>query len=87
MSRTPTTDGVASLRKLLRKHRELVEEVAFLQKQSKRLLEADRERYDAEVAIHAALEEMDCASTGNFGWGERMRWLLDQLDRQAASRG
>ena len=87
MSRNPSPEGVAELRALLLRRRQLAEEIVELQQKTKRLAEAEREGHDVGNAIIEKLESMDCASSGNGGWAGRIMWMLDQLERQAGACG
>lgn len=86
MSSKPSVEGVAELRKLILRRREILDEVADLQAKVKRIKDLEHEHSAVYQAILDMLENMDCKSTGNAGWEGRFFWMLDQLELQASSK-
>ena len=94
MSSKPSPSGVAALRAHIHRMRqfgaevdELDAEISVLEDKKKRRREAAEKYAEASRMVIKSLDEMDCASAGNFGWENRMVWMLDQLDKQASEAG
>lgn len=83
MSGYPTEDKVAELRLALRELRDSDESLRSLERyfqECKTNLPAARDRSaQAMRSVMDLLREMDCASTGNHGWENRLATLLTRL--------
>lgn len=87
MSSKPSPDGVLALRALARKYRTLQKELGTLADRiaadTKRHNVATEEYRQTIAAIREKLESMDCRADGNFGWENRIAWMLSEFEAQA----
>lgn len=88
MSSLPTKEGVARLREFIVEHRKLRDEerslLELINQKSRRLKDVVDLAGIAKSAVVKQLEEMDCESNGNFGWKERIVYMLGELEKQAS---
>lgn len=87
MSRSLSPNGVVRLRELAMRHRSLHDELQTLSERIKLMVkrsnEASDQYKDAHRQLIAQLEGMDCKSNGNYGWDERIAWMLGELVAQS----
>src|SRR5687767_11897767 len=79
MSSKPSPDGVAKLRELATLKRNLENEMESLRPTIKRWNEIPNQIKAADKEIIKQLENMDCRSSGNFGYEGRVLWMLAEL--------
>jgi hypothetical protein len=88
MSGKPSPDGVSELRRLAFNYRIYSDRAAALaqsiQQQKRELADVAEARNGAHDLLIEKLQEMDCASQGNFGWKERVAWMLGEFAAQVA---
>ncbi len=86
MSSAPYPEGVAALRQLIVRRRELSIEWHDLTAKVARLKECERELQSVNADIMDSLRSMDVHSTLNSGWERRFLELLNLLDKQASEK-
>ncbi len=86
MSSAPYPEGVAALRQLLIRRRELSVEWHDLTAKVARLKECERELHSVNADIMDSLKSMDVHTTHNAGWERRFLELLNLLEKQASEK-
>lgn len=85
MSSKPSPAGVEQLIDKLDFMAQLEREIAELRPKAARLKEAEEHLYMAVQDVSKQLRAMDCESTGNYGWTDRLTWMLREMLSQARS--
>lgn len=87
MSSKPSPSGVADLLKAARDMRDSEQRIDDIRLQIEKLTTMLSEQQDirakAADAVTKQLHAMDCATSGNFGWEGRIRYMLAELVDQA----
>lgn len=79
MSSLPDSDKVMKLRGLIRKHRTLSKELSEAHAVAAKIENLSEETRSVHREVLRVLESMDCKSSGNFGWEQRLMWMLTEL--------
>lgn len=86
MSSKPSPDGVTKLRELSIQYRLLQDESIDIDNELRSLetrkTEVSEEYVKTHTAIIKQLEDMDCKANGNWGWENRIAWMLSEFASQ-----
>jgi septation ring formation regulator EzrA len=89
MSRSPNYGGVKKLRELAARYRTLLDESYILSERiasdTHNLNKVNDEFIKTKQEIVTTLEEMDCATSGNGGWENRIAWMLAEFEKQVST--
>lgn len=79
MSSKPSVESVGELRQLLHDFTEKRKEFSEASRYAAKLPKLQDELSSMQASIVKRIDEMDCKADGNWGWENRITWMLCEL--------